>query len=101
MTENSELYTTSTEDSSPKGKQNKPAVTVEETPLQKLTSVVKKKVERQVVLIPVPERPGVKIKISPNITQNQMKNWRKQAGEDTRNSFCLLSYRSYNRWNLV
>jgi hypothetical protein len=85
MTENSELYSTSTEDTSPKAKQAKAAAAVEETPLQKLTGVVKRKVERSVVLIPVPERPGVKIKISPNITQNQMKNWRKQAGEDTRN----------------
>ena len=85
MTENSELYTTSTEDSSPRAKQAKAAVAAEETPLQKLSNIVKQKVERPIVLIPVPERPGVKIKISPNITQNQMKNWRKQAGEDTRN----------------
>lgn len=57
----------------------------EETQLDKLRNVVKKKVERPVVHIQVPERPGVSIIISPNITQNQMKNWRKNAGEDSRN----------------
>lgn len=57
----------------------------EETQLDRLRSVVKKKVERPVVHIQVPERPGVSIIISPNITQSQMKNWRKNAGEDSRN----------------
>ena len=56
-----------------------------ETPLSRLKSVIAKRVERSVVLLEVPERPGVKVRISPNITQQQMKNWRKNAGEDTRN----------------
>lgn len=59
--------------------------TKEESQLDRLRSVVKKKIERSHVLIPVPERPGVSIKVSPNITQSQMKNWRKSAGEDSRN----------------
>ncbi len=59
--------------------------TKEESQLERLRAVVKKKVERSYVLIPVPERPGVSIKVSPNITQSQMKNWRKNAGEDSRN----------------
>jgi hypothetical protein len=59
--------------------------TQEETQLQKLRGVVSKKVERPIVLLPVPERPGVSLKVSPNITQSQMKNWRKNAGEDSRN----------------
>lgn len=57
----------------------------EETQLEKLRSIITKKVERNVVHIPVPERPGVSVKVSPNITQSQMKNWRKNAGEDSRN----------------
>jgi len=57
----------------------------EDTQLARLREVVKRKVERAHVLIPVPERPGVSIKVSPNITQSQMKNWRKNAGEDSRN----------------
>jgi hypothetical protein len=57
----------------------------EETQLDRLRSVVRKKVERAVVHIPVTERNGVSIKVSPNITQSQMKNWRKSAGEDSLN----------------
>ena len=57
----------------------------EETQLTRLRSIVQQKVERPVVLIPVPERHGVSLRVSPNITQSQMKNWRKNAGEDSRN----------------
>lgn len=83
------LYTSEDGDS-PKKKQTKDAQTSiapvkEETQLEKLRTIVKKKVERSHVLIPVPERPGVSIKVSPNITQSQMKNWRKNSGEDSRN----------------
>jgi len=57
----------------------------EESQLTRLRSIVQRKVERPMVLIPIPERPGVTLKVSPNITQTQMKNWRKNAGEDSRN----------------
>jgi hypothetical protein len=55
------------------------------TLLNQLRTTLKKKVERQPVLLEVPEREGLKLKISPNITQNQMKSWRKNAGEETKN----------------
>jgi hypothetical protein len=81
------LYTT--ENEAPRGKKNAKdgalVPTREETQLDRLRGIVKQKVERKPVLIPVPERPGVSVKISPNITQSQMKNWRKSAGEDSRN----------------
>ncbi|MFM9028682.1 MAG: hypothetical protein ACKOQ6_11930 [Bacteroidota bacterium] len=81
------LYTTENDGS--KGKKNAKdgalTATKEETQLDRLRGIVKQKVERKPVLIPVPERPGVSVKISPNITQSQMKNWRKSAGEDSRN----------------
>lgn len=87
MTENTDLYTT--EDTSKASKATLPTKqatqVADETPLQKLTATIKKKVERAPVYIDVPERPGVTLKISPNITQNQMRNWRKHAGEDSRN----------------
>jgi hypothetical protein len=88
MNDNNSLY--STEEQPITTKAVKPAKvstqqTDVETPLSRLKSVIAKKVERSVVLLEVPERPGVKIRISPNITQQQMKNWRKNAGEDTRN----------------
>lgn len=86
MTDNS-FYTVDDGTDEPKGskKSRESAAPREETQLQKLRGIVSKKVERPVVLIPVPERPGVSIKVSPNITQTQMKNWRKNAGEDSRN----------------
>lgn len=55
------------------------------TVLDQLKEVLSKKVEREPVFIEVPERPGVTIKISPNITQHQLRSWRKNAGEDTKN----------------
>lgn len=62
-----------------------PAASGKTTLLSQLRDTLKKKVERQPVLLEVPERPGLKLKISPNISQNQMKAWRKNAGEDTKN----------------
>lgn len=88
MSDNS-LYSTDDTPSTPAPKANKaksePTVSKSDTALSRLREVVTKKVERAVVLLEVPERPGVHVRISPNITQNQMRNWRKQAGEDSRN----------------
>ena len=53
--------------------------------LEQLKQIVSKKVEREAVFIAVPERPGVTLKISPNITQHQLRSWRKNAGEDSKN----------------
>jgi hypothetical protein len=52
--------------------------------LSKLKAAVQKRVERPTVELNVPERPGVSLRISPNITQNHLKAWRKNAGEDTK-----------------
>lgn len=52
--------------------------------LDKLKAIVSKKVERAEVFIEVPERPGVKLLISPNITQQQLKAWQKNAGSETK-----------------
>jgi hypothetical protein len=88
MSENS-LYSTEEVPSTPtpklKAPKSEPAAKPTETALSRLRDVITKKVERPVVLLEVPERPGVHVRISPNITQNQMRNWRKQAGEDSRN----------------
>jgi hypothetical protein len=61
--------------------------TSEPSLLKRLRTQVEKKIERATVLLEVPERPGVSIRISPNITQHQMRSWRKNAGEDTKNGF--------------
>ena len=55
----------------------------EETILNQLKSVIAKKVERAEVFIEVPERIGVKLLVSPNVTQQQMRAWQKQCGGDS------------------
>lgn len=59
----------------------------EDTLLARLRSKVSGTIERPNVLIEVPERPGVSVRVSPNITQHQMRSWRKNAGEDTKAGF--------------
>jgi len=59
----------------------------EPTLLNKLRERVSTKVSRPEVLVEVPERPNVAIRVSPNITQNQMRAWRRNAGEDTKAGF--------------
>lgn len=88
---NSELYTTSEE-----VKKEKPAKAAdkksEPTLLDQLSAAVRRKVERSQVLLAVPERPNVKLIISPNISQNQVRNWRKSAGEDSKNGMDALRF---------
>ena len=60
--------------------------------LNKLKSAIQKKIERPVVEINIPERPGVSIQVSPNINQNQLRAWRKNAGEDTKNGMDTLKF---------
>lgn len=65
------------------------------TLLDRLKMEVQRKVERPVVFLEVPERPGVKILVSPNITQEQMKAWRKNSGEASRNGFDAIKFACY------
>lgn len=53
--------------------------------LDQLKETLSKKVERAAVFVEVPERPGITIKVSPNISQHQIRSWRKNAGEDSKN----------------
>jgi len=50
---------------------------------EKLTAVI----ENDEVQIEVPKRPGVTLIVSPNISQAQVKQWRKRAGEGTKSGF--------------
>lgn len=67
----------------------------EDTVLDRLRETISKKVERPVVYIDVPARPGVKLRIAPNITQNQMKSWRRNSGEDTKNGMDATKFACY------
>lgn len=66
-----------------------------ESPLDRLISAISEKVERPVVHLEVPSRPGVKLMISPNITQNQLKAWRKNAGEDSKRGLDSTKFAAY------
>ena len=66
----------------------RPAAKASFTPpsvLDQLKESLSKKIERPPIHIEVPERPGITISVSPNVTQHQMRAWRKQSGEDTKN----------------
>lgn len=65
---------------------SKPSKSLGKAPsvLEQLKETISKKVERPAIYIEIPERPGVTIKVSPNITQNQLRAWRKNAGEDSK-----------------
>lgn len=53
----------------------------EPTLLSALRDSLSKKVARQDILLEVPERPDMVVRYSPNITQHQVKQWRKNSGE--------------------
>jgi len=65
----------------------RPTASGEPTVLDRLRKELSKKVERPEVQIEVPERPGVTVRVTPNITQHQMRAWRRQSGEGTKNGF--------------
>jgi hypothetical protein len=67
----------------------------EQSPLQRLKETIAKKVERPEIVINVPERPGVQLRIRPNITQQQMKAWRRNAGEDTKAGMDATKFACY------
>jgi len=70
-------------------------VATQSSPLDRLKEAISKKVERPEVLINVPERPGVQLRIRPNITQQQMKAWRRNAGEDTKAGMDATKFACY------
>lgn len=89
---NNELYTTPEEPAKATKAAEKQSKKSEQTLLDQLTSAIKKKIERPVVHLSVPERPNVKLIISPNISQNQIRSWRKSAGEETKAGMDALRF---------
>lgn len=88
MTENNSSYEIISNLDTPKASTMDSGASV----LSQLKQVIQKKVERPVVEINVPERPGVSLEISPNITQHQLRSWRKNAGEDTKNGMDTVKF---------
>lgn len=79
----------------PKASTKKADVTGQDTLLNRLRETISKKVERPMVLVEVPDRDGVYIRISPNISQNQMRSWRRNAGEDTKSGLDPTKFSAY------
>jgi len=94
-----ELYTDESSEEKPAKKAATAAPKVPDAPesniLERLKETISKEVERPVVLLEVPERDGVMLRISPNINQSKMRNWRKQAGEETKNGLDPTKFACY------
>lgn len=65
------------------------------TVLDQLRLEVSKKVERPEIEIPIPEREGVSVVYSPNISQNQLKAWRRNSGENSKDGFDTIKFACY------
>jgi len=65
------------------------------TILEQLRQEVSKKVERPEIEIPVPERENVAVRFSPNISQNQLRAWRRNSGENSKDGFDPLKFACY------
>ena len=52
--------------------------------LDALRSELGKKVKRPDVYLEVPERPNMAVRFSPNVTQHQIRAWRRNSGEETK-----------------
>jgi hypothetical protein len=67
----------------------------QETLLDRLAATVSEKVRRKDIYINVPERAGVTLKISPNITQSQVRKWRREAGEESKNGMDATKFATF------
>lgn len=88
MTDNSPFITISSDDSS----SDILASTSGTNVLDQLKKAIQKKVSRPEVFIEVPERPGVSVRILPNVNQQQLKAWRKNAGEESKQGMDTLKF---------
>jgi len=89
MTEN--LY----EEQAPVSAKQKSTAPKENSVLSRLKETISQKVERPVVLLEVPSRPLVYLRISPNISQQQLRSWRRNAGEETKHGLDASKFACY------
>lgn len=62
------------------------------TLLDRLREVIEKEVEHDSIQIDVKERDGVSVVFSPNINQEQLTRWRRQAGDRTKDGLNFLKF---------
>lgn len=89
------LYVDESDDSSAPSAPAKKKSNAVESPLNRLKETISKKVERPLILLEVPDRDGVYLRISPNVSQNQMKAWRRNAGEDSKKGMDPTKFAAY------
>ena len=80
------------ESKTPKTSKSPQQIADSDNVLDQLKKVIKEKVRRDDVYIAIPERPGVMIRVSPNITQQQLKTWRRNAGEERKGGMDTLKF---------
>jgi hypothetical protein len=64
----------------------------EMTVLDKLRGELSKKVRRPDIHLEVPERPDMAVRFSPNMTQQQVRAWRRNAGDDTKQGMDTVKF---------
>lgn len=67
----------------------------EETLLDRLKATIGEKVRRKDIYIQVPERDNVLLRISPNVSQAQVRKWRREAGEDSKNGMDATKFATF------
>jgi hypothetical protein len=72
-----------------------PSASAGESTLDKLRAELTKRVRRPEIFLEVPERPSIAVRYSPNITQNQVRAWRRNSGEDTKNGMDATKFACY------
>lgn len=90
-----ELYSVESAQEKPKKVSQPLTKNSEPTLLEKLKAKIETEVKRKDVFINVPERPGVSLRISPNITQGQVRKWRRDAGEDSKNGMDATKFATF------
>ena len=67
----------------------------QETLLDRLKATIGEKVRRKDIFIQVPERDNVLLRISPNVSQAQVRKWRREAGEDSKNGMDATKFATF------
>jgi hypothetical protein len=67
----------------------------ERTLLEQLTEAVTADVSRDDIIVPVPARPGVTLRVSPNITDTQIKAWRRNSGANSKTGMDAIKFGAY------
>lgn len=60
--------------------------------LDQLRQVIEAEVKRPSIEIAIPDRQGVSVVLSPNITQDELTSWRRKAGERSKDGMNFLKF---------